>query len=188
MSSIATRFRAILTDLRSAVWRQVGGQPAREAIFALLFGRLGRMAARFETLFAKWQSGTLPKPRQPRAEQSRPVHPRPTLPTIPQGRGWLLSPPEHFRMAAALASSRLQQLLADPDAAAFLQAAPQVGRMLRPLCRMLAADLPTPLRLPPRPRPATPPPTPKPARASAAPWRQPIYPIGFRPLPFIKSA
>src|SRR6185312_11003612 len=52
---------------------------------------------------------------------------------------------------AAAYGSLLQHLLADPEMAALIAAAPQLGRVLRPLCRMLGID-PGPARLPRRPR------------------------------------
>ncbi|HEX3347752.1 MAG TPA: hypothetical protein VHS58_06580, partial [Acetobacteraceae bacterium] len=62
----------------------------------------------------------------------------------------------------------LVQLLAEPEMQALLKAAPQLHRMLRPLCRMLAAQ-PSPELLPPLP-PRVPKPRPrraKPVRNSA---------------------
>jgi hypothetical protein len=53
-------------------------------------------------------------------------------------------------------------MLDDPEMAALVAGAPQLGRVLRPLCRMLAVKPPAWLRLPRRRRPA-------PARAAARP-------------------
>ncbi len=39
---------------------------------------------------------------------------------------------------AAVYGCRLQAMLADPQTAALLAAAPEAGRILRPLCRLLA--------------------------------------------------
>ncbi|HEX3348645.1 MAG TPA: hypothetical protein VHS58_11155 [Acetobacteraceae bacterium] len=64
----------------------------------------------------------------------------------------------------------LVQLLAEPEMQALLKAAPQLHRILRPLCRMLAAQ-PSPDLLPPLP-PRVRKPRPRraqPARESAAP-------------------
>ncbi len=43
---------------------------------------------------------------------------------------------------AAAAASQLQHLLADPAMADLLAAAPQAGRLLRPLCQMLGVRPP----------------------------------------------
>ena len=183
MLSIAARFTSFLADLRVAVAAHAPRDPQRAVLFGLLWGRLGRMASRFETLFAKWQAGALPKPRKPRANPQRTRRPTPRL---PQRRAWLLAEPEIFRLAAAACRSRLEHLFTDPAMAAFLQAAPQAGRILRPLCHMLGAE--SPLPLPPRPRPAAKPRQPPPARPAPLPSLRSCYPIGFRPYPFIKTA
>jgi hypothetical protein len=62
----------------------------------------------------------------------------------------------------AVYAGQVQTFLADPEAAALLEAAPQAGRILRPLCRMLAIPLPDHLR---RPKPS---PEPPPAVADTA--------------------
>jgi hypothetical protein len=46
----------------------------------------------------------------------------------------------------------LEEMLEDPEMAALVAEAPQLGRTLRPLCRMLAVKPPAWLRLPRRPR------------------------------------
>ncbi len=71
---------------------------------------------------------------------------------MPCGFGWLL----RVTPEAASCASQLQHLLADPEMAALLAADPSMGRVLRPLCRMLAVEPPQALRLPKRAR--TPPP------------------------------
>ena len=83
---------------------------------------------------------------------------------------------------AAQFAPQVEHFLAEPELAALLRDAPQAGRLLRPLCRMLAIPVPAPLRLPARP----PRPAPK-ARAPAVrpPRRRglPIFPVGRRPPP-----
>jgi hypothetical protein len=59
---------------------------------------------------------------------------------------------------AAAFGAQLQHLLADPEMAALVAAAPQAGRVLRPLCRMLGVRPPPgPLAPPSRPRAPAPP-------------------------------
>jgi hypothetical protein len=57
----------------------------------------------------------------------------------------------------------LETLLKDPDMAALIAAAPQLGRLLRPLCRSLGRD-PGAASLPPRPQAPRAPRTPRPRR------------------------
>ena len=221
MRTPATLFRAIVTSLRTAVAPLTGFEHPRAALFILLVNRICRMANRFDALFAKWQAGTLPKPRPSRAGPSRadpsrvgqsrtPGEPR-ARPRLPGRRAWLLHVTEQVRLAAAICGTQLQHQFATPDFAAFLQAAPQAGRILRPLCRMIGIDPPPECAWPPRrraSRKAVPPspgnaPSPAIAGAWAAKWTErgggaasdprgrpnptplhPIYPIGFRPSPF----
>jgi len=178
MSTLATRFRAILAILRTAVAPLAVFEHPRTAIFILLVNRISRMANRFDALFAKWQAGNLPKPRPSRAGQSRKPCQRLRL---PGRRAWLLHVTEHVRLAAAVCGGQLQHQFADPDFEKFLHAAPQAGRILRPLCHMLGIDPPPAAQRPPR-GPRTPTPRkPQLPMAEAPPPMRPIYPIGFRP-------
>ena len=176
MLSIAARFTSFLADLRVAVAAHAPRNPQRAVLFGLLWGRLGRMASRFETLFAKWQAGTLPKPRPSRPGQPR--KPRDPQPRIPQGRVWLVAAVGHH---AAGRASQLQHLFTDPDFDKFLAAAPQAGRILRPLCHMLGIDPPPPVRLPPRIRP---PRDPKPRRSVPPPFNIPLKRPRLPPIMF----
>jgi hypothetical protein len=143
MPTLATRFSLILAGLRAAIAPVAARDRAHTALLVLLWGRLARMAARFERLFARWRAGTLPKPRHSRAGQPTTWQPHPHLPAAP---AWLVA---MVRETAPMAS-QLQHLLAHPDIADFLAAAPQASRILRPLCHMLG--LPQPPALPPRTR------------------------------------
>ena len=187
MSFIAIQFAAILTQLRRAVSAFAGQQNRAQPVtwlgdraftpvippnqrprlpietWILLDTRLARLAARFQALFARWRAGTLPKPCPSRA--GRPARAQ-SAPRLPSERGWI-----NGRIAdAAPCAGLLGYLLYDPGLPDFVAAAPQAGRILRPLCRMLAIDPPPYLRLPPRParqRPARPaqPKQPRPPRA-----------------------
>ena len=139
-------------------------------VIVLIWGRLRRMAARFAAAAI---------PAAPRA--SRPVPSRPAVsrrgadgrPRLPGGFGWLI----RLSPAAACHGGQLQRLLADPEMAALLAATPRMGRVLRPLCRMLAVKPPPGLLAPPNG-------TSRPARAAraaasgeaAAPAPSPIRP------------
>ena len=56
----------------------------------------------------------------------------------------------------------LHDLLQHDHTRAFVAAAPQAGRLLRPLCTALAVEQPAWLKLPPRPRKPRKPRTPRP--------------------------
>lgn len=97
---------------------------------------------------------------------------KPPLPRLPRAFGWFI------RLIPGVASyrSQLYHLLGEPEIGTLLSAAPQLGRMLRPLCLMLAIK-PTPdlhplvssiLRRPPRPRRRGLPPSHEPEPATVA--------------------
>jgi hypothetical protein len=77
---------------------------------------------------------------------------------LPQGFAWL----RKLVPEVGVLGSQLQIVLADPEIAAVIAAAPaSLRRPIRSLCRMLGTDPPPILALPPRPRPK------KPAREKA---------------------
>ncbi len=130
-------------------------------LLCLVWARLRRTLQRLDRLALRWQAGArlTPRARAPRTPRGSPPPATPGLfaGATPQARGWLLRLCPH----ATLGISTVEQMLADPEIAALIAAAPQAGRLLRPLARMFGLDLPAHLRLPPRPKP---PPKPKPAR------------------------
>ncbi len=124
---------------------------------ALLRDRAARAVTRLLALFARWQAGTLPRPRfdfpRPRpaasvTPRSRRPHERRPHPRLPRTRAWAVT---HAPELPAFAS-QLSFLLARPEMAPFLAACPQAGRLLRPLCHAIGAELPPMLALPRRPR------------------------------------
>ncbi|MCC6718081.1 MAG: hypothetical protein IT555_09360 [Acetobacteraceae bacterium] len=147
MPNLVTLFCAILADLRAAIGTHLGRDRTYEAWLALAWQRIGRMSQRFQRLYHRWQAGTLPKPRPSRAGQSRPERPKP--PYFPRHHAWLAAKTDHNVRSLA---SQLTHLLARPDLDDFLKAAPQAGRILRPLCHMLGIEPPAPAILPAKPR------------------------------------
>ena len=186
MLSIAAHLTLLVTQLRTAIGRFVvresrvqpvvwlgttaytpktpPGQLPRlpTPVWGLFVDRLARLAARFAALHARWQANTLPKPRPPRARYRPPAASAATPALrLPRAFGWA----NRRIPEAAPPSGRLEALLHDPQAATFVQAAPQAGRLLRPLCQALGLALPAWLRRPARPKPARSRP-PKPPRPS----------------------
>ncbi len=148
---------------------------------ALVWCKLRSTGARILRIAAALEAGTLrltpprPLPPLPPPTDEKPAHPQPRQKGLPQGFGWLL------RRVTALSfgRSQLEYLLAEPDMAALIAAAPQVAHHLRPVCRMLGVRPPPglfPARRPPRRTrpPAAPTPAPeiakeKPAEATGKP-------------------
>ena len=196
MPTIAARIILILAHLRQSVaafaarreatpdvWlgttlflpiRQPGVPAARPvATWNLLCARLGRIATRVQMLFDRWRAGTLPTTRPSRA--GRPYTPS-TAPRLPTTRAWVVAQIP----GSANFGTQLEALLADPDFPPFLAAAPQAGRLLRPLCRMLGTPMPPPLALPARPsapRRVPPPPAPRATTPTAEPVSPPLDPF-----------
>ena len=171
MRDFTTRLVALLTSLRHAVaafaarqdrvqttwigaqaYRPIENphQPAKipGETWVLLWHRLNRLAARFQALFARWQTNTLPTPR---IRASRPYTPREYL-RLPTTPGWI----NHRIAEAAPCAGTLDILLQHPELPKFLQQAPQAGRLLRPLCRALGRPTPNCLKLPANPKPVLP--------------------------------
>ena len=175
------RFGAFITRLKQAVADGSGRNKALMGPLTLLLWRyLSRTLERLTRLHAKFLAGTLPAPRP--AETLASPHPRPSSerwaaqgtasekPRIPAGHVFMPFFVAHLYHA-------MRQLIEDPEMLALLAAAPQAGRILRPLWRRMTADpLPEVLRLPKRPRrsrrqsePAEPGPEPGQAAPAAPP-------------------
>ena len=96
-------------------------------------------------MVARLQAGTLPAVgalrRPPGA--TRAATPR-KLDPLPRQFGWLR---RVLPWIASFAAGRLHDLVQDPEMAALVAAAPQAGRVLRPLCRMFGIRRPAYLRL-----------------------------------------
>ena len=133
--ALADRFASLVEGLRRAIAARGVGLGLAVPLMLLLWSRLRRTALRFARLAEKARAGTLPPPRR-RLRSPRPARPPPVR--LPRGAAWLL---RRLPQAAA-AASQLQHLLADPAMAELLAAAPQAGRLLRPLCQMLGVRPP----------------------------------------------
>jgi hypothetical protein len=107
--------------------------------------------------------------REPTLRRRRPPRPGPRL---PRKFGWLIPLVPH---EAAQMGTQLRNLLeTNPGMKELLAAAPkEMGRLLRPFCRMLAMEVPEVLRLPEREKPARKPKPPRPRkpREKKVRWR-----------------
>ncbi len=180
METLATLLTAVLKGMRLALGPYVNS--AKTPVLRLAYDRIARAAIRFQSLFARWQTNTLPTPRPSHAGQ--PYTPRPK-PYFPTRHAWLAGSTDHHVRGRA---SQLEHLLARPDMAEFLTAVPQAGRILRPLCHMLGINLPAVLLLPPTlAREGGQPRQPKPTREK--PKLPPLLPLYSqrrpRPMPFM---
>jgi len=170
----AERLTVIIALLcRAVAARGAGGWLGGVSVI-LVWSRLRRLASRFVRLAARLEAGTKPAPPRPAAP--RPKRPKPPH-RLPRGHAWLV----RLVPEAASGASQLQHLLAEPEMAALIAATPQMGRLLRPLCRMLGVAPPPAIAKPPpvtgaspsrpaavrAPRASPPAPRPRPRRTSS---------------------
>ncbi len=170
--TLAERFARIIAGLCRTVAAQIAGGRLAAPMIVLIWTRLNRLGVRFARVAARGEAGTPPRRRR---QHPRPTRPRPAKPclagpqTLPRGFLWLL----RLVPAASSGASQVRYLLADPEITALIEAVPEAGRILRPLCHMLGIRPPPSLRLarpsapdpeaaavrpPPSERPVTPPP------------------------------
>ena len=186
METLATLLTAVLKGMRLALGPYVNS--AKTPVLRLAYDRIARAAIRFQSLFARWQTNTLPTPRPSHAGQ--PYTPRPK-PYFPTRHAWLAGSTDHHVRGRA---SQLEHLIASPDMAEFLTQVPRAGRILRPLCQMLGITMPAALLLLPSPRSRGEPegrqPHPKPTNPNreTPPPLLPLYPQRRpRPMPFMDA-
>jgi hypothetical protein len=167
--AVAERFAWIVAGLARVIARGFLRHPTRAALILPLCLWLQRTRDRFNRLAARAAAGRLPRPSRPRRAAPRAAAPR-TTPrlALPRRSGWLLRELGDIRHEAAFFRNQLERLLDTGEARALLEAIPTAGRLLRPLCHMLALK-PALLEKPKPPRPA--PPNPDPPRAPGPPPR-----------------
>ena len=126
---LALRFGAILAGLVGLVARRFLRMPHLTGFTLLLCARLGRMARRFARLMTRPARTRAARVRTRRDDSTR-VRPV----ALPSGRGWLV---RELGYEAAGYGAQLEHLLADPGVQELLARVPAMGRILRPVCRML---------------------------------------------------
>jgi hypothetical protein len=151
------RFSLFIAGVKRTMDEAIGRRPGAEWPLAmLLWNYLLGTQRRLAALHARFATGRLAAVRPRRAPPGgRAAERRP--PTIPPG-------PVLSQFGLGAYADELRALLDDAEMRALLAAAPQAGRLLRPLWRKLTRErLPEMLRLPRKPRPA------RPAAARTAP-------------------
>jgi len=184
-TALGQRYLPHIVDLCAGVAAVAARHRALAPLLVLVWVRLRRTLARLDRLALRWQQGRLsPRPRRNRSPRRTPqIHPAEAWRhrRTPQGHAWLI----RLHQPLAQYAPRIQLLVDDPEIAALCAAAPQAGRLLRPLCRMFAVAPPAyiarpaaPARVRPRqPRPRKPEPPPF---AEHSPHRWPFVPHRLR--------
>jgi hypothetical protein len=130
--------RVILHGLRAAL----GGWGLEAKLGILLHRRVGEAALRIERMLVRFRAGKIWRRTAGAGVQaSRAGANRRANGALPRRFGWLVKIGGY---RAAGYRSQLELVLQTPDMAALLAAAPQAGRIMRPLCRALALEWPTP--------------------------------------------
>jgi hypothetical protein len=129
-------FTVLLTGLQAAIAVVAARERALTVLLVAVWGQIGRIRTRLERLIALWRAGKLPKRRTwlgrvPGTQANKPVSEFPATPA------WLLVA---VRDAAPFVAG-LENLLSEAECEAFLAAAPQARRLLKPLCRMLGVGV-----------------------------------------------
>ncbi|MBV8092268.1 MAG: hypothetical protein JO110_03345 [Acetobacteraceae bacterium] len=141
-TGLSDRLALIIAGLRGVIAAHMAKDRSAVPLLFLAWTRLGRLGSRFEALVAAVRSGRLPSAPAPRVPAGGDFE-LPRLEGLPQPFrlpdrvGWLI----RLVPGAAAYGGQVQHLLADPEMAALLADVPQAGRILRPLCRMLAIRL-----------------------------------------------
>ena len=150
---LATCF-ALRASLAAAAARARTEQDAIVQVWSYV----GRLARRFERLYERWRTNTLPTPR-PKPENA-PRRTRTPRPRLSRRWAWLLRHDNNMGNHASGIALRLSQ----PDAAQFLAEVPRAAAMVRPLLHMLGISTQqTPLyKAPPARKPRPPKPRPEP--------------------------
>ena len=164
--ALAERFAWIIAGLIAVIARGFLRHPTRAAVIAPLCAWLQRTRNRFNRLATQAAAGRRPRATPPRpAGRHRDAARRPSARPValPRQYGWLV---HELRHEAAFFRNQLERLLETPEAQALLEAIPTAGRLLRPLCHMLALK-PAILAKPKPPR------APEPDRPCAAASRPP---------------
>ena len=145
---LSSLVKGLLTDVVHAALTASAELPR----IKLLWWRLRRLNTKFATIMAHYHAGTLPPPAPPTPPDPSSPAPASPTPRPPHRVGWVI----RKILGASVWAQQLAEMLTDPKLPPAFAAAPQLGSILRPMCRMMAVKQPSWLRLPRRPRPPRP--------------------------------
>lgn len=132
--ALVRRLSVILAGLAALVAARFLRNPRLVGLIGPLWRRLSRIAGRVSRAMSRPQVRV-------RASQAGMRGVVPSAVRLPQGRLWLV---RELGWEAAGFGCQLAALLAEPESQAVLGAMPGLGRILRPVCRMLGVVVPVP--------------------------------------------
>ena len=142
------RLGLIVAGLAALIARRFLRDPKFGALVGPLWSWLNRSVQRFGCVRSLAVPARPLAARRPVVAVERPVRVR-----LPGGRGWLV---KALGWEAAGYGCQLEALLAEPEMMALLDAIPAVGRVLRPLGRMLGVQVgPVVVKVAAAPKPRT---------------------------------
>ena len=125
----ARRFGVIMAGLAALVARRFLREPHLIGLVGPLWSWLNRCVQRFEQA----RPQTTPRKAPTRTASARVATVTPKL-RLPSGKAWLV---RALGWEAAGYGSQLETLLGEPEMQTLLASMPTLGRILRPVCRML---------------------------------------------------
>ena len=161
---VSANLRMVLRGLSAAL-----GAWLEPTLAVLMHRQASRTISKIERMLARFRTGRLWRVTQRRAVPGRRAPGKPAA-RLPRRFGWLVLAGKHH---AACFGTQLQTVLATPDMAELLAASAQAKRVLRPLCRALAVELPWVIDRTEKTRPETKPRIRKP-RVKPEPFRIPL--------------
>jgi hypothetical protein len=151
----AERFATLIEEICRVLSKHGRSRFIAEPLLLLIWNRIMRMARQFASLAERVRTGTLSDTAPARSRDASPQpagaagQPRVAPPEVlPRHFRWLVNMLPETEAFGADLCWLLQRL----EMEELIFAAPQVGRILRPLCRMLGVEPTSALRLPVRAR------------------------------------
>ncbi len=132
---VVANLRAVLLGLKAAL----GGFGLAPLLGILLHNRIGQTLNRVERMLVRFRAGKLwLLPQRVHVTGQPRCRTQPSI-RLPRRFGWLLKSGQHHAAGYGL---RLRMALDAPEMAEMLASSEQARRILRPLCRALAIELP----------------------------------------------
>ena len=131
----------------SATWRLIlrgllaglGAWRLEPTLSVVAYGRISGIFGRIERMLVRFRAGRLWRVVQKDGVRSRCCRVAGRGPALPRRFGWLVIAGKHQAMGFGL---QVQTVLNTPDMVELLAASPQARRILQPLCRALAVEVP----------------------------------------------